>query len=89
MISWTAIAGVAILYMVTFSKLSCCHFGIVTLLLQWSVSIVTDGLLLPTGHVIGVNVNGGILLPTIMQLVAIVTSGFLLPLIDVCILIDN
>ena len=41
--------------MVAFSKLSRGHFGIIMLLLQWSVSIVTGGLLLPIGHTIGVN----------------------------------
>ena len=41
--------------MVAFSKLSRGHFGVITPLLQWSVSIVTGGLLLPTGHAIGVN----------------------------------
>ena len=47
--------GVAILSMVAFSKLSRGHLGVITLLLQWSVSIVTSGLLLPIGHAIGVN----------------------------------
>ena len=41
--------------MVAFSKLSRGHFDVITLLLQWTVSIVTGGLLLPTGHMIGVN----------------------------------
>ena len=46
---------IALLYMVAFSKLSCGHFGVITLLLQWSVSIVIGGLLLPTGHTMSVN----------------------------------
>ena len=42
--------------MVAFSKLSHGHFGVITLLLlQWSVSIVTGGLLLPTSYAISVN----------------------------------
>ena len=85
-----AIGGVAILSMVVFSKLSRGHFGIITLLLlQWSVSIVTGGLLLPTVIRLVSTVTGGFLLPPIMRLVAVVTNGFLLPPIDVCILIGD
>ena len=59
-----AIGGVAILSMVAFSKLSRGHFGIIMLLLQWSVSIVTGGLLLPTGHVNSVNSHWWLLAAT-------------------------
>ena len=51
--------------MVTFSKLLRGHFGVITLLLlQWTVSIVTGGLLLPTGYAIGVNSHWWILAAT-------------------------
>ena len=50
--------------MVAFSKLSRDHFSVITLLLQWSVAIVTGGLLLPTGHAIGVNSHWWLLAAT-------------------------
>ena len=84
-----AIGGVAILSMVAFSKLSRGHFGIIMLLLQWSVSIVTGGLLLPTVIRLVSTVTVGFLLPLITRLVAVITDGFLLPPIDVCIPIGD
>ena len=71
--------------MVTFSKLSCGHFGVITLLLlEWSVSIVTGGLLLPASHAIGISSHWWLLAATDHAI-----GGFLLPPIDVYILIGN